>query len=330
LPTVVLVLGLVVSAELLIARAGRGADVSSLKNRESIWLQRMRQIARASAPADVLFLGDSTVERAIDDELFAASGRLSCRNLGLTGDLGTYGDNAVLERYLELHPPPRAIVIWHSIDVWGRDLDRQLFAFTLPGSRDTVAAITALFSRERGLKAWIAAPVDTGSQLIQNALMRLPSYRNRSWLRNELSLSLPVELPVRRAGVERTPVRDMADQIAGLRGRRFTISEDSRLWFEKTLALARSRGILVVAARSPLHRQVVADADSRPFVEESNRVLSEFFKGHEGVIQVNQENLVFDEAEGAGDKDHVGALGRARITQYYAGRLAELVPAASR
>src|SRR6185503_4361125 len=106
------------------ARAGR--QQPTLGSRETIWLERTRELRAQAAPVDVVFLGDSTVERAIDDQLVGEESGLTALNLGLTGDLGTYGDYAILKRYLRRLPPPRALVVWHAVDVWGRDVDPQL------------------------------------------------------------------------------------------------------------------------------------------------------------------------------------------------------------
>ncbi len=71
-----------------------------------------------TAPADILFLGDSTVNAAIDDDLFYQTNhRWHSLNLGLVGDLVTYGDYWALTKYLRKMPPPKAIVIWHTVDV---------------------------------------------------------------------------------------------------------------------------------------------------------------------------------------------------------------------
>jgi hypothetical protein len=314
----VLLAALIGVGELWIVREVRDADLRAMKSREAIWLQRVRQIETRTAPADVVFLGDSTVESAIDDALFGSQTGLAALNLGLTGDLGTYGDYAVLSRYLERFPAPRAVVVWHAIDVWGRDLDPQLFAFTHPGPRDTLRGMGNVLRRPRTFKARVASPIDATGLVVQNLLMRVPSYRYRGWLKTR---GVAAGVHTADGLAANVPHRRLSDQIRLLRGATFQISSDSRFWFHALVDLARRHGCVLLAARAPLHEAFHGSRDVRPFVEQSNQFLDGFLASYTDVVQINNTNPTFTAEQGYDDKDHVASAGRAYLTHYYADRV---------
>jgi hypothetical protein len=266
-----------------------------------------------------LFLGDSTVERAIDAEIFERRSGLTALNLGLTGNLGTYGDYAILKRYLSRLRPPRAVVVWHAIDVWGRDPEPQLLAFTQPDVRDTLAACRQVLRHWSGPKALAAAPVEAASLVVQNGLMRLPSYRYRAALKRAAGLS--AGQPAVALGTV-LPRRVIAEQIEQLRGVAFGVSPQSRFWFGEMVDLAVRHGAAVLAARSPLHEDFRGHPTSQAFVEESNRALDRLYASYPGVAQINRDNPVFRADQGYGDKDHVADGGREYLSAYYAERVA--------
>jgi hypothetical protein len=314
-PWLVAIVALVGLGEWRVAAWARTADMSALANREAIWLKRTRQMDLRTKPAEVVFLGDSTVERAIDDQLFEQRSRLAALNLGLTGDLGTYGDYAILDRYLKRFPPPRAVVVWHTIDVWGRDVDPQLFAFTEPGARDLARAVRLTLGHPRTLKASVSSPIDAGNLLLESLFMRVPSYRYRSALKTRLGLRFAD--PAEQLG-QTLPRRVLDEEIRQLQGASFSVSPPSRRWFAALVELAQSRGIVVLAARSPLNAAFRTHPVVRPFVDESNRELTQLFASLPGVVQLNDDNPTFTAEQGYGDKDHVARGGQEYLSDYYA------------
>jgi len=300
------------------ARAGR--QQPTLGSRETIWLERTRELRAQAAPVDVVFLGDSTVERAIDDQLVGEESGLTALNLGLTGDLGTYGDYAILKRYLRRLPPPRALVVWHAVDVWGRDVDPQLFGFTEPDLHDTLLAVRRRLGDSRNAKGLVASPIAALGLVTQSGLMRIPSYRYRGWLRGASGPAL--RDPAALLGAN-APHRVLDEQIRQLAGASFAISSESRFWFGALVDLARRHGIVVLAARAPLHERFRGDPAVRAFIDESNRALTAFFDAQPGVVQLAPENPVFTADQGYDDKDHVGPLGRTYLSGYYARQVKE-------
>jgi len=127
------------------------------------------------------------------------------------------------------------------------------------------------------------------------------------------------------------PHRVLDQQIRQLSGASFDISSESRFWFGALVDLARRHGIVVLAARAPLHERFRADPAVRAFIEESNRALTAFFDAQPGVVQLAPENPVFTVDQGYDDKDHVGPLGRTYLSGYYAREVKERVkPLSSR
>ena len=308
-------LALVWAGECWVSVRAQKGELPALKSRETIWLKRAREIAAQRTPVDVVFLGDSTVERAIDDRLFGEQSGLTALNLGLTGDLGTYGDYAILKRYLRRLPAPRAVVVWHAVDVWGRDVDPQLFGFTEPDLRDILVAVRRRLAEPRNPKRLFASPIEALGLFTQSGLMRIPSYRYRGWLRSASGLAS--DDPAELLGVN-APHRALEQQIRQLGGTSFHLSSESRFWFAALVDLARRHGIVVLAARAPLHERFRDHPAVREFIEESNQALTAFFDSQPGVVQLGRENPVFTVDQGYDDKDHVGPRGRLYLSDYYA------------
>ena len=317
-------LALVGAGESLIAVLASRHEPPALKSRETIWLRRTREIAAQAAPVDVVFLGDSTVERAIDDEFFSEQSGLTGLNLGLTGDLGTYGDYAILKRYLKRLPAPRAVVVWHAVDVWDRDVDPQLFGFTEPDVQDILVAMRRRLGDPRNAKGLVASPIAALGLVTHSGLMRIPSYRHRGWLRSVTGLASrdPAEL----LGVN-VPHRVLEEQVRQLGGASFHVSSEAHFWFGALVELARKHGTVVLAARAPLHERFRSDPAVGEFIAESNRVLTAFFAAQPGVVQLDRDNPVFTVDQGYDDKDHVGPRGRRYLSDYYARRLRERMSA---
>jgi hypothetical protein len=80
------------------------------------------QIARLeqSKAADLVLLGDSTLNAAIDEQLFAELTGHSVQSFALTGLWGYAGSLALLERLIDRRPPA-AVLLMHTSDMLGRE-----------------------------------------------------------------------------------------------------------------------------------------------------------------------------------------------------------------
>ncbi len=105
----------------------------------------------SSEPNDVVFVGDSSCLAGIDPNQFADQSGQRAYNLGTLGMLGPDGQLLLVRRYLEHHPPPRAVVLCllpyeltpplrlrHAVDVnegarAGEIVERFLWCYGEPG-----------------------------------------------------------------------------------------------------------------------------------------------------------------------------------------------------
>src|SRR5262249_9486334 len=159
-------------------------------------------------------------------------------NLGLNGSLITYADYSMLKAYLKRFPPPKAIVLWHTLDVWQRDLDLAVFGFTLPDAADRHAALANSFHNFQWTTNSIYWPVKFVSQLAQATLYLISdAYRFQVWIKKDLAMHLPGLDPsglVERIQAEDQPFEShIADQIRAIPSLSNTISPDSRYWLQQ-------------------------------------------------------------------------------------------------
>lgn len=308
-----------ISLEFFINNSGDFYKDNFIKTQESIFLTVSKRIEITTQPIDILFLGDSTVGSALDEKLFFNLTGMRAVNLALAGDYITYGDFIVLKKYLLNHPPPKMIFVWHTIDVWPRSLNAKCFAFTQPDLRTICRAIkTRFFSFDNppDLLRW---PIQFLSQLTDNLIMYIPSYRYREWLKksfeNTVRAGAILDI-INSLGKERYESK-VNEQVISFTTFHFTISSESKFWFLKFVQLAKKNNILVLAGRSPIHEAFLKNKKAKIFLDRSNAILTSYYKSL-GVEQIDSTNFVFPRYYGEDDKDHVNDAGKKAITEYYA------------
>ena len=121
-----------------------------------------QQIARLekSKAADLVLLGDSTLNAAIDEQLFAEFTGHSVQSLPLTGLWGYAGPLALLERLIE-RQPPRAVLLMHTSDMLGREaadfayfLASEQTAPPLLADLDVMSAVKDNLTSTQNFKKW--------------------------------------------------------------------------------------------------------------------------------------------------------------------------------
>ena len=314
---------LVLLVEILFARWGEEKEFEFSGTREAIWAKREREIAHSHDTADLLFLGDSTVKTAIDPALFYDLTRIKAMNLGLTGNLVSYGDYAILKKYLDTHRPPKAIVVWHAIDVWPRPLDMQLFAFTKPEFGDTQAALKNALTHVASPTDYVKWPVEYLAQILRNQLMKIPSYRNRLEIRKETDRYFPVILHLGsgEGALEKDPDKNLRDQIRSVVQSPFHISPDMRFWFDKLIRLATENHIRIYGAHAPIHEGFMDGGAAEQKLLLINDTVNRFYDAHPEIQKFNIRSPVFRKEHSHGDKDHVSESGRRFLTCYYANHI---------
>ena len=90
-------------------------------------LESIDRFIASPEDADVLFLGDSSLRSSLDPVLFQAITGSSAVNLGFVSHGGIYSDLVILDRWLDHHAPPRAVVLVHGSHAFGTDLDRDVY-----------------------------------------------------------------------------------------------------------------------------------------------------------------------------------------------------------
>lgn len=120
------------------------------------------QIARLeqNKATDLVLLGDSTLNAAIDEQLFAELTGHSVQSLALTGLWGYAGSLALLERMIERRPPA-AVLLMHTSDMMGREtsdfgyfLASEQAASHLLTDPDVMSAVKDNLTSAQNFKKW--------------------------------------------------------------------------------------------------------------------------------------------------------------------------------
>lgn len=316
----VFIIFIICLSEFCIARWREYSEFKFSGTREAIWIQRDLEINQLKEPVDIVFLGDSTVKNAIDPELFYQLTGVKAMNLGLTGNLVSYGDYAILKKYLKNHRPPKVIVVWHAIDVWPRNLDMQLFAFTNPDFKDTQLALKNALTSVASPTEYLKGPVEYLAQLFRNQLMKIPSYRHRFQIRKETDEYIPVFLDMDRENIIQKvdPDKNLKNQIRSVVNMDFHISSDMAYWFGKLISLANDNHIQIFGAHAPIHEIFMGNDSAKKKIAFINDNVNRFFDKHPDIKKLNTASPVFLNEHASGDKDHVSESGKMYLTRYYA------------
>jgi len=318
----------VITEEILISVLSSGITRVETGTPEAIWFEKENQIKNSTYKTDILFLGDSTVNRAIDENLFSKESGFFTLNLGTTGDFITYGDYAMLKKYIKFKKtPPKAIIVWHTFDVWSKKMNYNNFSITSPEIKDTLYELKIESSKVYTLQDKIMFPVNYLKLFILPLFTYLPSYKYKIWIKKIFSEKLPLDTKkiINEILPEKKEKRQIEKQVKRFSEWQFYISNESKIWFKKMINLAEQYNIKVYVARSPVNKAFINNPGTKQMLDESNKILDEFFKNFNSVIILNNTNPVFTDEFGSIDKDHVNEKGEKLLTIYYSNAMKKLL-----
>src|SRR5262249_23486267 len=121
--TWIVALGVVALAEILLRRAGPAEYV---REEEQLLAYQSGKIEKL-APGTILLLGDSSLCSDLDASVLSGELALPVANLALVASFTTMGDAFLLEHALRLGRRPRAIVLFHTPDMWPRPFEENFY-----------------------------------------------------------------------------------------------------------------------------------------------------------------------------------------------------------
>lgn len=292
--------------ELLVRSQSDYLSAKVARNKESIWEIRTAEIAKLDAPVDVIFLGDSTVTSAIHNKTATELLGKKVLNLGLTGDLVTYGDYKILSRYLEKFPPPKAIVFWHTLDVWHRGVEPFIFNYTGP----TVTEKKDHFKNNYLRRPHKYPPVLLESLLVNN----LALYRYKVSLRGAFNNWFQFESVPAIESKRTVPTFKWPSSVKD------RPSADAIFWLKRLVEICREKNIKIFAGKPPILKNYSDLADIKDFQDRLDKNLETLFQSLS--IPVISEYYIFPpEQTDFYNMDHLNDLGAVEATRYYIGQL---------
>ncbi len=274
-----------------------------------------RQITKLeqSEAADLVLLGDSTLNAAIDEQLFAELTGHSVQSLALTGLWGYAGSLALLERLIERRPPA-AVLLMHTSDMMGREtsdfgyfLASEQAAPHLLTDPDVMSAVKDNLTSAQNFKKWY-----------KNWRRRMKKSGRMEWPFRPTDAALPGQSA--SFGAQGPSIRDEVFGNADLgpfMRKHMNLGHVNRekvKYLERLAALCRDHSLPCFYAHGPI---------ARPFLEDVHRfheVANPIIEGlglH--LLPGTPEALAYDEV---GDtEDHVAPDARTPFTCRFAGLL---------
>ena len=284
--------------------------------------QQWRRLLQLEQGAHLLVLGDSTCRQGIVPGLAAGTlGLGRGLNLCATGDALLVNDAWMLETYLRRFPPPEAVLVVHTFDVWERD-----------PSPVTVAQVPLAWgfwnrlepSLEFGLRdQWrifasrhlpLYANDQTLRQFVTQPLKSVRRYRKlQGWLGSDGFVAEATANP--------EAARETAASQARLLARAaFRVSGANRRALDRMAALAETQGFPLFLAHGPVYRGLAADPAFQRRFDAVGAHLRSLAAAHPNVRYV-PEQVTFPAAV-MQDHEHVTVKAARHYTQVVASRVA--------
>lgn len=288
------------------------SEKANLNNIEVYWNYILNKIDE-TPKIDILILGDSTTRYALDESIISETTGYSTFNAATFGNLATFGNWRLLRYCLERNKTPKAIIFWHSIDVWERKIDEHLFSYCDPSTIETVKNFQ---KKNQSSEEKSRLPIQVGGSMIRTFFYQLPSIRYRFWWYQCLKIKnlQSNELKMKESSSEKN-----FNFLVSHTG----ISEENRYWFKKIAQRCDKEGITVYFARAPLLKSILEDPRNRMQLENQNTQLAQMVAEYSNIVTINSSNVPLEEFETNRDKDHVNKNGRDRISKWHANFLKE-------
>ena len=257
-----------------------------------------RQIRKLehSQPIDLVLLGDSTLQAAVDEALLSRLTGQTAQNLALSGVWGYAGSLALLERVLERQQEAPVVLLFHTSDTLGRDTSDFGFLLashhpstTLLADPDIIRAVRDNLTSAKNFKKWF-----------------------RAWRRSWFTDARSTPPPEQKASI-RDEVFNMADFGPFIRENlNIKAINDGKLKYLRRLAtLCKIRHLQCLYAHGPIARPFLQDI--RQFHEAANPIIEGL-----GFNLLRTTPLAIDYADLGDTEDHVAPASREIFTRRFA------------
>ncbi len=297
---------------------------------ESKWHLAMEKIRKCEGSPDIVFLGDSTM--LVDDKRFSERTGLKALNLRLSGSHITCGDIGMLYKLVQANKTPRALVVWHTVDVWQRGETKSLIAVQRPTFEEILNYYKVQkkiffdrFSQLGAEKSWlyfyrtfrltIQWPVKEFGQLFRFFAFHIPSYVEREKIHSAIHFQYKgiFKKNYKREIVDR---KILPNQVSYVALDDPTPSAESVAWFLEMNEFAQRHNIKVYFARSTLRKEFRENPRALEKVVQLNKELDRLADRIPNMTVLNRDNIWLDSDMTNDDKDHVNEKGQVYITDY--------------
>jgi hypothetical protein len=260
---------------------------------------------RSELSSDILIFGGSEAAGGINAGRLQEITGFKCFNFALIGDAAIAGNYFLLEDYLQVHAPPRFIILMDSYDIWAREVGDG-------GVSDTLM---------------INFPLETARLLGYSPLNYvLPSQRYRYEIRALLrSGNIPAylkSLETRSSGLEqellgqkgssffkeRDPAsvrRDLTDHQLFIDSNEFNVSRLNLLALDKLLTRAKEKKITVFIAFPPVYKEFFDYGTNSAYLRAYRVFMRSLPQSYDTVVLLNNDFYPVAVDQLSGSIDHL-------------------------
>jgi len=293
--------------------------------KESIWDIQKAKIDKLKTPVDVIFLGDSTVREAILETEFTEKTGLRTLNLGLTGDMITYGNFKIYDYYREKFPAPKYVFYWHTLDVWYRGLKPYLFFYMNNNTSDFWDFLKSKVSFRKLRLKQLKYSIDIPRYILKNlSFQYVPLYRNKLFFTGKIKQytdpSLNINKKSQKVHITKKPLT--VHDVNHYKNFKIKPSSDTIFWLNKLKESASDTRL--IALGSPLHKVFFTDKELNDQRLKNINIVKNI-NDDLNIPFVNPGNHLLDDEHTNSDKDHANDIGKLYITNEYANLFNEII-----
>lgn len=239
-----------------------------------------------------LILGDSSGNQGVDAQLFEKDLGEKAINLCTIADMLVVNDVWMLEKYIQVHGPPKKLLIIHTYDIWKRQIFPTGFMAQIPIDLQSDAALSMRYLALPNWKKHLMnyAPLnyqrESLSWLIQHPQQLFQSSFHYDKYGFEAKKTADVE----------NVLEDTAEHLKFVRESQFQISENNEKALKRLATLAEKYQFQVWLANSPIHDDLYLNPDFQTYFQQVQDYLSQFCKNN-GFHYINNPPMLFDEKE---------------------------------
>ncbi|MEC4984627.1 MAG: hypothetical protein SAJ37_13535 [Oscillatoria sp. PMC 1068.18] len=263
--------------------------------------EKWQLMLNLSEPVDVLILGDSSCHQGVDPSIIEADLNVKALNLCTIADALVVNSAWMLDKYIEKHGAPKAVVLVYVYDVWHRDLNWNVMS-QIPLSwgfwHNLDPEIEISFDAQWNLFLDRYVPLYSKDQSIKHIFAN-----PHDWFQKESRDEIEEYGSASEANPKYVEENTEA-HFEFVEENKFKLSESNRLALEKIISLANDEDFDVYLVNSPLYEGLYKNDNFRDYLQDLQITLDSYERENDRVYYLFREPRKFADNQ-MENADHV-------------------------